>query len=142
MTVIYLIYIQCLIFFIKKKSHNNWEISSEIFAKFFFSYLTELENKKIILLDEIGGLELNIRQVEKHIHKLLNGKIPIIGVIKSKKNKEKMKELILDETKLSEEEIRYSNLLKHPNIEIIHVNKTNQADVYSKLLKWLENNKF
>jgi nucleoside-triphosphatase len=123
--------------FIKKISQDNWKINSEIFEKSFFDSLANTEAKSIILLDEIGGFELNIDRVEKYLYKLLDGNIPIIGVIKSQKNKNKMKDLITMDSEFSEEKLKYRKLLNHSEIELIYVDKTNREEVYNKLLNWL-----
>jgi nucleoside-triphosphatase len=125
-------------FFIEKESQNSWKINSNIFAENFFKYINDCDDKKIILLDEIGGFELNVEEVEKHIYKLLNGNIPVVGVIKSRKNKKRMESIISSDSKMSEEELKYSNLLSHPKIEIVYVDRTNQSEVYRKLNNWVE----
>ncbi len=67
----------------------------------------------------------------------MDGDIPIIGVIKSKRNKERMKNIISADSLRNEEQIQYSNLINHPEIEIVHVDETNQTEIHSKLVKWI-----
>lgn len=123
--------------FIENYTADNWKINTKIFVDDFFRYLNNTETKNIILLDEIGGFELGIEKIRNRINVLLDGDIPVVGVIKSKKNKDRMKEFILHESKITEEQIRYSNLLNHRKIEIFNVNQSNKQEAYNKLLRWL-----
>lgn len=54
----------------------------EIFESEGLKYLTDNEGKKLILLDEIGGIELRNDAFREKLHEVLAGDIPCIGVIK------------------------------------------------------------
>lgn len=54
----------------------------EIFETEGMKYLTGNTGKKLILLDEIGGIELRNDAFRKKLHELLSGDTPCIGVIK------------------------------------------------------------
>lgn len=54
----------------------------EIFETEGLKYLTDNHNKKLILLDEIGGIELRNDAFRMKLHEILSGDIPCIGVIK------------------------------------------------------------
>jgi len=54
----------------------------EIFETEGLKYLTDNDEKKLILLDEIGGIELRNDAFRTKLHEVLSGDIPCIGVIK------------------------------------------------------------
>lgn len=54
----------------------------EIFESEGLKYLTDNSEKKLILLDEIGGIELRNDAFREKLHEVLAGDIPCIGVIK------------------------------------------------------------
>jgi len=54
----------------------------EVFENEGLQYLTNNHKKQLILLDEIGGIELRNDAFRKKLHELLAGDIPCIGVIK------------------------------------------------------------
>lgn len=64
----------------------------EVFTKAGVSCLEEsrLCGKRIVLLDEIGGIELLQRQFIEALYQVLGGDIPCIGVLKSTGNRKKM----------------------------------------------------
>lgn len=54
----------------------------EIFESEGLKYLTDNHDKRLILLDEIGGIELRNDAFRNKLHEVLAGNIPCIGVIK------------------------------------------------------------
>lgn len=53
-----------------------------IFADAAVRYLRENEGKKLILLDEIGGVELLSPEFRRELYRVLAGDIPCLGVLK------------------------------------------------------------
>ena len=45
-------------------------------------YLRMSKGKKLILLDEIGGVEMLIPEFREELYEVLNGEIPCLGVLK------------------------------------------------------------
>lgn len=62
----------------------------EVFESEGLKYLTDNNNKKLILLDEIGGIELRNDAFREKLHEVLEGDIPCIGVIKQNHKAAKM----------------------------------------------------
>lgn len=58
------------------------EVKPEIFANTAVKYLRQVEGKKLILLDEIGGVELLDPEFRKELYHTLKGDIPCLGVLK------------------------------------------------------------
>ncbi len=55
----------------------------EIFRDKALNYLKNNESKRMILLDEIGGIELLVPEFRQALYETLEGNIPCIGVIKT-----------------------------------------------------------
>ena len=62
----------------------------EIFESEGLKYLTDNQGKKLILLDEIGGIELRNDAFREKLHEVLAGDIPCIGVIKQNQKAARM----------------------------------------------------
>jgi nucleoside-triphosphatase THEP1 len=62
----------------------------EIFESEGLKYLTDNDGKKLILLDEIGGIELRNDAFRNKLHEVLAGDIPCIGVIKQNQKAARM----------------------------------------------------
>lgn len=62
----------------------------EIFESEGLKYLTNNQDKKLILLDEIGGIELRNDAFRDKLHEVLAGDIPCIGVIKQNQKAARM----------------------------------------------------
>lgn len=58
----------------------------EIFKSEGLKFLTNNDDKKLILLDEIGGIELRNEAFRQKLNDVLAGDIPCIGVIKQNKH--------------------------------------------------------
>lgn len=58
------------------------EAKPDIFAGSALKYLRQREGKKLILLDEIGGVELMNSEFRRELYNVLEGDIPCIGVLK------------------------------------------------------------
>jgi nucleoside-triphosphatase THEP1 len=62
----------------------------DIFESEGFKYLTDNDGNKLILLDEIGGIELRNDAFRNKLHEVLAGDIPCIGVIKQNQKAARM----------------------------------------------------
>lgn len=69
-----------------RRENDNTFIFPEVFVTAGSNLLKNHENEKLILMDEIGGIELLIPEFMEAIHRCLAGPAPCIGVVKSQKN--------------------------------------------------------
>lgn len=58
------------------------KMTSEIFVNTAIRYLRTCKGKKLILLDEIGGVELLMPEFREELYEVLKGEIPCLGVLK------------------------------------------------------------
>lgn len=72
------------IFRIISRDHSS-ESFSEVFDSAGLDLLNGTSQKKLILLDEIGGLELKSKPFKDKLFEILSGDTPCIGVIKQQK---------------------------------------------------------
>jgi nucleoside-triphosphatase len=56
--------------------------STEIFTDMVIGFLEHSKEKKLILLDEVGGIELMIPEFRRTLYEILDGTVPCLGVIK------------------------------------------------------------
>jgi nucleoside-triphosphatase THEP1 len=73
-----------------EKTEDGWRAEPEAFIKAVSALLSGFRNKKLILLDEIGGIELLSEQFAGLLQPVLESGIPCIAVIKSEKNAKAM----------------------------------------------------
>lgn len=70
--------------------NGTWQRNEEVFSTAGVDLLSELSGKKLVVLDEIGGMELLVKPFREKLYEVLSSGIPCIGVIKSFHNKERM----------------------------------------------------
>lgn len=58
------------------------EVDPRVFEDSIVRHLEESEGKKLILLDEIGGIELLLPEVRQALDRVLAGTVPCLGVLK------------------------------------------------------------
>ena len=61
---------------------NKTKMTSEIFVDTAIKYLRKSQGKKLILLDEIGGVEMLMPEFRAQLYEVLEGEIPCLGVLK------------------------------------------------------------
>lgn len=69
---------------------GKWEKNNDIFTNEGVKLLTNISGKQLIVMDEIGGMELLSDRFREKIYEVLAGSTACIGVIKSHKNKSLM----------------------------------------------------
>lgn len=102
---------------------GKYGVNKYAFEKIMLKELNICTKNKVdlIIIDEIGKMEIISDVFCKKILEILNGSIPVFGVVK--KAKEKFLDIIY-------------NL---QNIEIIEVKISNREKVFVKVLNWLQN---
>ena len=138
---------------IKSKFHNNQVcgfmcqrlVHNEETIAFCLTAIDKVESainissKKLLVLDEIGGFELLAKQFRAKLYEVLSQDIPIIGVIKSNKNKSIMKKAV----KINDEYIDlyqklYSDIENVFNGTILPSHKNNMMYVNNKVNTFFE----
>lgn len=92
----------------------------EVFDRFGTMTLANAESCDLILMDEIGKMESNALIFKKRVLELLDGKVPVFGVVR----KEGTTDL--------QEQIR-----NHPNVRLIEVTAVNRDQLAPELISLL-----
>ncbi|HHV17728.1 MAG TPA: hypothetical protein GXZ27_02570 [Thermoanaerobacterales bacterium] len=86
--------------FIFKKPNGAWSFNNEVFVHYSIKYLSKglQDNKKLLVADELGGMEFQNDSFLQEIGKILLSQVPVLGVLKSSCNFRKLKRATLLET--------------------------------------------
>lgn len=86
--------------FIYKDADGTWIFNNELFAYCSIKYLTKglQDKKRLLIADELGGVELQNNSFLQEIEKILLSDVPVLGVLKSSGNFQKLKRATLLET--------------------------------------------
>lgn len=112
--------------FIYKTNEGKYVFEEQIFIDKMMSILNNITNKKIILLDEIGGVEIRIPVIMNRLLEILDGSIPVIGVIKSSKNLSHLKSKVVNHDITDDFTTNYQRLIDRKDIEILDINITDK----------------
>jgi nucleoside-triphosphatase len=124
-----------------EQTKQGWQQYPEVFARAGAALLSPaaLAGKKLIVLDEIGGIELLSPEFRAALSRALGGDIPCIGVIKSAVNRAKME----DKLDLEHEyQVQYRRLFEDISGKfrgkIITLTDETRAQVQLELQKFLQ----
>ncbi len=91
--------------------------------------------KKLILMDELGGIELACPAFMEKVFDVLEGDIPALGVLKSRKNMQKMKSAGLTGTDRvrSGTAVLADRIRSHPQVDLLPVTTDNYPQARARL---------
>ena len=114
---------------------NRWEVQKEIFIKTGLRALkrARAERKKIILMDEIGGVELAFPEFTNLLMEVLDGYISCLGVLKTSRNAGKMDQKLGNQKGCFEREEVLEKIKKHPQVELLLVKEENLQEALFKV---------
>jgi nucleoside-triphosphatase THEP1 len=97
--------------FAYKNPNGTWAFDNETFAHFSMKYLSKglRHRKKLLIADELGGMEFQKNSFLRGIAKIFLSDVPILGVLKSSCNFHKLQRATLLETP-------YKNLEQFKNL--------------------------
>ncbi len=126
--------------FLYNRKDNKWQADLQVFEKYGLNYLKQgIEApKKILLMDELGGVELKCPVFMETVLEALDGTTPVLGVLKSPRNLDKLKRG-MDAGKVSnlEGEHYLQIIRKHPQVELFTINAGNYDQVKLKVRKFV-----
>lgn len=118
------------------KQKGKWCFNTDAFSTKALKNITEISNNKLIIMDEVGGLELKDLEFVRQLKLCLNGKVPLLGVLKSQKNLtnlHKQTNYDIDMFSLSE------YMKEKDNIEILTLTNDNRSEIQNKVKNFVEN---
>ncbi|WP_430601916.1 hypothetical protein IGJ02_002051 [Enterococcus sp. DIV0724b] len=111
----------------------------QVFETFGKALLKEAKNDTadIILLDEIGGIELLSSPFKVELLTLIQQPKKILGVFKSEENYHKQKKYTLEKLEIGQQRVMLRQEILKENGQILKLNEHNYSIVKNQLLKFL-----
>ncbi|NLW07984.1 MAG: hypothetical protein GX039_08455 [Clostridia bacterium] len=122
-------------------NNNKWQIDLQVFAKSGVACLqqSKIASKKLVLMDELGGVEFACLPFLKAVWEVLNGPIPALGVLKLPRNLDKLKKELAEQPENEAGGIYSLQAFKqHPKVELITVNAENYDRIKAKVKEFVE----
>lgn len=117
--------------------HNgSCKFKSNLFTRKAKKYLTDACSKKLIVIDEIGGIELTNSKFIKTLLEVLGGIIPILGVVKSPKNLYKLSKAAKFDTNACN--LFLKRFYLSDNIKVLNVSIKNRSEVKDKVCNFVD----
>jgi nucleoside-triphosphatase len=118
---------------------SRTENRPEIFADTAVRYLRQNGGKKLILLDEIGGVELLSPDFRRELYRVLTGDVPCLGVLKLESSVRSMCGNAAIGGECVERHLRLrGDLASRYNAEIIYFERTNAEKTEALLRDFLD----
>jgi nucleoside-triphosphatase len=127
--------------FLYSDNQGKWYRNPEVFENSGIAYLKKsmVEKKDLILLDELGGIELNCTAFMKVVLEVLDGDIPVLGVLKSRRNAEKLEVKLADKNESVESRVSFFNCIKsHRQLELLNVTEKNYKEINTRVKAFVE----
>jgi nucleoside-triphosphatase THEP1 len=108
--------------FLYRGHDDKWHFQSEVFETDGVLCLKKSveQGKQLILLDEIGGLELQCTSFMQTLFSILDGEIPCLGVLKSEANSRKLDAYLANDTTDTETRRPHWNMVgSHPKVTVL-----------------------
>lgn len=115
------------------------EKKTEVFAETAIRYLKDGKGKKLILLDEIGGIELLIPEFREALYGILEEGVPCLGVLKLEQSNRNMcsNANINDECTRYQIELRDA-LINRYEADVIHFERSHAGKAEKAMKTFLE----
>ncbi|WP_265457229.1 nucleoside-triphosphatase [Enterococcus sp. HY326] len=122
-------------FFIIRQPQPQWQTA--VFEKFGCRLLEQAQaSENLILLDEIGGIELLAPNFMKQLLAILQGSQKIVGVFKSEKNYQEQRQRLAIPSELDEKRATVKEAIQKQG-QIHHFDSETAAKVNAKLIDFL-----
>lgn len=116
---------------------GRWHQRPEVFAA-AAEYLHQLlsADKKLILLDELGGIELDCQPFMEAVLNVLEGDIPVLGVLKSVRNRHILNHHLA--VKLENPCCYMQKILEMPGVEVREMTLENEEEEKSRMRMFIK----
>lgn len=123
-------------FIINKEGKQKRDLT--VFSGFGCKLLKEASiSERVILLDEIGGIELLSDSFAKNLYEILRQPKKIIGVFKSEKNYQNQRLHSLEKIEISQQRQRLKDAIMESDGAIITMNQSNHQVIADKIRHFL-----
>ncbi|HED24657.1 MAG TPA: hypothetical protein ENN91_05980 [Firmicutes bacterium] len=126
--------------FLKSDGQGNWHNDLAVFRNAGIRFLQEsaAEGKRLILLDEIGGVELSCVPFVRALKKIISGSLPVIGVLKAPVNAGTLEECLAGGGITSINRAFINELRKDPFTELNYVDRSTVGCTAEKVKCFVE----
>ncbi len=126
--------------FLSRGPEGKWQVHPRAFDDFAREWLARwpAEGRKLILMDEIGGVEVRSPRFFFSLERLLRGEMAVLGVLKSYENIGKMKEQVLDAGERDGIHAAFSRMVAAtPRLIVRGINRENYPSVRKEVLDFV-----
>lgn len=123
--------------FLYSDEDNRWHTRLSIFEEKGVKYLqrSRMKAKRIILMDEIGGVELQCPLFMQTVLQILDGPQPVLGVLKAPRNFKKMGNRLAkrEKSKMNNMEKTLVIIKEHPQVKLLEFDRNSFNDIKMKV---------
>ncbi|NLJ56496.1 MAG: hypothetical protein GX334_05525 [Firmicutes bacterium] len=129
-------------YFIYRDEKRKMQVQLSIFENDGVHFLEKAQEnkKKIILMDEIGGIDLYCPAFVQSILQILGGPWSAVGVLKLARNRKRLSSNFVNpEEKEKEVMGKYSRIKEHPLVKILKLRLDNYQEVRTEVQAFIKN---
>jgi nucleoside-triphosphatase len=122
--------------FLHADQHGGWQRNNQVFLETGVNCLRQSfeSNKKLILLDELGGIELHIPAFMAEVYKIFKSPTPVLGVVKAPANAQILERVKAGKGVIDANLSFIEDLNNHETATLINVDQENR-DAVAVLVK-------
>lgn len=132
--------------FLRAGRDGKWRVHREVFEKHAIACLEKArsEKKRLLLLDEIGGIDRECPAFMAALRRSLDGPVPILGVLKSAANLDKLERRLETCSPHNGEGLSLSGtaalqaLLDRPGVEILEMTENNRGFIEKRVTDFIK----
>lgn len=111
--------------FLHSDEAGTWHSRLDVFSGAAAASLTHTRGKKLLLLDEIGGVDLGCPEFVALVREVLKGPLPVLGVIKSPGNYRLLADRLNKGWGNIREDVLPFTFFSLPSVAVVEVNRGN-----------------
>lgn len=127
--------------FIFSDARGRWHKDLRVFTNEGSACLKKsmAAGKRLILLDEMGGIELACPVFMQAAGEVLDGDIPVLGVLKSRRNIQKLTDGLAGADRRGENNAALLSRIKdHPRVELLPVTEATYPEIRARVKAFVE----
>ncbi len=126
--------------FLFSDGNGSWKRNLNVFETAGIDTLKGLHtrNKKIFLLDELGGVELKCPAFMDAVRQIIDAGSFTLGVVKAAGNAKILESSLSGESVLDDNALFFEYLRSHPNTELLAIDEQNRAAAGSRVKLFID----
>ncbi len=119
---------------------DRWQQDLTVFERYGTAYLKQSldRNKQLILMDELGGVELGCSAFMEMVMTLLDGDIPVIGVLKLPRNLAILRQCLQEKDKIEAYQSFYKRICSCPRTDLLDLTPPCHAMIAARVNSFIE----